>query len=474
MPAATSRAHGPLPWATFVLPLTALAAVVYLPLLHVPFVADDYANLLYPGNFVAPASPLFRPVETVLFLLLRGAFGGNPLPWHMASVAGQVAAVLLAFTALRALHALLQSSETTGTDPGARAAGPAAATTVLWALTPRAVQAVVWPSALSDLAYSICVLAGLAHWLAARRSGRTWHLWAVGFWYAVGLGSKEAAVILPVVCGAADFCLARRTRLRPLLPQALVAALYALFQLDRPALLARLPWHPPFLYDVTGGYGFVGWAALARHLLVYPTLTLLPWVHQDWGYHWRHDVLLAIPVYALLGRWLTCGGARRFGALWLMITAAPAMLFAPFDVSDLYLYLPALGVALALATEAMEFYRRGRTMLALTVAAAVVTAQVLPLVHTEVAWRVDTAAFSRERSAILSAARAHPDATLVLRGLPAFSGEVYLFMDAFPYLMQWLAPGFTGRVLLNPRTCHTGLVLTFASDGSLAPVPNAC
>lgn len=433
------------PWAALALPLALLAAAVYVPLLHVPFVADDYANLLYPGNFVAPASPLFRPVETLLLIGLRRAFGLNPLPWHLFGVALHVTAVLLAFTALRSLAG----------------DAPAAAGAALFAVAPRAVQAVVWPSALSNLAYSVCVLAGLAHWLAEGRTGRAWHLWAAALWYLLGLGSKEAAAVLPVLCVTADLCCGAPVRARRLVPFALVAALYAAFQLDRPMLLAQLPWHPPFLYAITGGYGFVGWVGLARHLLVYPTLVVLPWVHQTWGYHWRHDALAALPVYALLVRWLVCGGTRRFGALWLMVTAAPAMLFAPFDVSDLYLYLPALGACLAWAAEVWALIGRGRATAALALAAAVTAAQLLPLIRNETAWRVDTAAFSRARAAILSAAAAHPDATLVLRGLPAFDGEVYLFMDAFPYLTQLLAPGFRGRVLLGRQAPNGALVLSF-------------
>lgn len=449
--------------------LLVLSAALYVPLLALPFVADDYPNLLHPWNFVAAASPEFRPLQSVLLVAQRAAFGLVAWRWHLLSLALHLGCVGAAYALALRLAA--------GRGAPWRATALAAVAAAVFLLDPRGIQAVVWPSAVGDLGYSLAFLAALLVWCgpgsaAGGRGGVRPYLCSA--LYLVALGFKEAAILLPLVLLAAGFTLhprglGWRERLGPLLPCLLVGAAFGAFEAVRPGLLRLLGDRAVFVYAVTGGYHLVRGRLLARNALAYPELTLFPWLPQAWALQPQHLRLLAGPAGALLLYWWMRGGLRRLGVVWIAATVAPALLFAPYDVSDLYLYLPVLGLGLALAEEVWPpGPGASPRLLGAAALAALLFLEGVGFARLSTAWRRDGAAFSRARATLVAVARAHPTATLLVRGLPAFDGEVYLWMDAFPFVLRLLAPDFQGRVTTRPAAAGPGaLVLSFGPGGRL-------
>jgi hypothetical protein len=440
--------------------LALAGAAVYVPLRRLPFLADDYPNLLWPWNFIAPASPLFRPLHGALLWAGRAAFGLDAAAWHLGSLALHTGVLALAFALA------LRWAGWAGRPPLATAA----LTTALFAADPRAAQAVLWPSACGDLAYAAGFLGACLAW--PRRP------WLAAGLFLLALLAKEQAIVLPAALAVGEALRlrggGRPPAWRALAPSLGVAAAFGGFEAVRPAVLRALGDRQPFLPPVTGGYGLVPPGMLLRHVVQYPGLTLFPWVTQAWALGpWWHDLVLAVPAAALAWRWLRLGGLRRAGVLWVLATVLPPVAFAPFDVSDLYLYLPFFGAALAAAEEAVAAVRRGPAAAALLAVAAFAALEVTALGRIRQAWARDGEAFARARAAILARARAEPETGLVLRGLPGADGEVYLWMDTMPYLLQLLAPGFRGGVWLDappPPGAGPVVTLTFGPDGRLLAV----
>jgi hypothetical protein len=160
--------------------LFALAILVYLPALSIPFIVDDYDQIPLAHQFAAQGwTPLFynhelRARATYMFLSagLDRVFGFSPVIFHLASVLINALCVLLVY----ASGVWLEIGET--------AAFWAAA---FFAIQEGHQEAIVWPAAAGDL---LVFLFGMAAWVC-------WVKWLQGSswkWYAMAIAAFLPAI----------------------------------------------------------------------------------------------------------------------------------------------------------------------------------------------------------------------------------------------------------------------------------------
>ena len=181
--------------------IAGLVASLYVPAYYAGFVYDDWLHVVdepVPENagqlvqiFLEPMSPLvpyYRPIPRLLNVAQKAIHGANPLPFHALNLALGIACAL-------ALRSLLVS-RAIGASPvwAARAA-------MVFAVHPIAADC-IYPiaSGRETLLPTLFTWLAIAAYLQATVRGRT----AALLCFALGLLSKEQAVVTPVLLGLAD------------------------------------------------------------------------------------------------------------------------------------------------------------------------------------------------------------------------------------------------------------------------------
>jgi len=182
-----------------------LAVLVHLPSLQDGFALDDVRDiqeneavhglgrlgdlLLSPYRAdIPPARSPYRPVTSASFALSWALGGGSPVVFHALNVGLHAAAT----AAVLALLALLGASLVWSV------AGAA-----LFAVHPVHVEAVANVVGRGDVLAALFVVLGVLVHLATRISG-AWKVGGVAVAYALALGSKESAVMLPALLAAVE------------------------------------------------------------------------------------------------------------------------------------------------------------------------------------------------------------------------------------------------------------------------------
>ncbi len=226
--------------------IAALAILLYLNTLGVPFLYDDLAEIsLNPRVHRLAVIPslltteffhgewgvgiVYRPIlaATIPPLFLLG--GGTAWPFHVANIL---------------LHALVACLVAAVVARLARRALPGLLAGLIFAAHPVHTEAVAWISGRSEL--MVAAFGLLAWWLHLRaREGSRWSGLGAAACLAAALGSKETAVGLPFLFGAADLLLpppGRRGAARSPLPALYFAygALLVLWVTARFVVLGQL------------------------------------------------------------------------------------------------------------------------------------------------------------------------------------------------------------------------------------------
>jgi tetratricopeptide (TPR) repeat protein len=231
------------PWRAHALAASAaaLAVLVYLNALDNPFVYDDHRLVLENYSIRDPSNlralllnDVFRPVVNVSYALDYAIWRLKPFGYHLTSVLLHAANIVLLFVLMRTLagdavpmttprgeatraapvpskagkkqkSAIARPARDPAVPATANAAAFAAA--AVWAVHPLMTQAVGYVSGRSEV---LCAFFFLPAFLLLR----AWALGGDGRWLASGLacwllalGSKETAVMLPVVLLACDWLL---------------------------------------------------------------------------------------------------------------------------------------------------------------------------------------------------------------------------------------------------------------------------
>jgi len=332
--------------------LLAVVAVVFAPTLAGEFVFDDHrfietnravANPESWSKFFTDATtadPSFsqgivRPMRTFEFAFDHALFGPSPAGFHFHSLLWHAASAALLLFVLRRLVG------------DARAAFAGA---LLWAVHPVQVESVGWISSRGDVATGACCL--LAILCALRTAGRDLDFFISLAAAAVATLYKETAVALPIVIAVLVWT--RRSR-APIWPYLVVVGTYLVY---RHRVQPRGDMGVSF---VLGGSALGTFATMIRAFGWYLVEPLLPAQSLDWyltpsttfadvavfGWLLVHAALAtsAVALRNRAPRWTLC--VACFYAFLLPVANWP--FFTGIPTAERFLYLPLVGVALALA-----------------------------------------------------------------------------------------------------------------------------
>lgn len=375
-----------------------VAAVVFLPSVSGEFVYDDDAlivsnALIQDPRLVGTAltsdvfayrsaageatSPYWRPTTMAWLIAMHRLFGlESAAGWHAGNIALHALVTALAFALMRRL----------GMGPLV-----AAAAALVFAVHPTRTENVAWVSGVPDLLVGAGMLGALLLALRARDAAKAWRrplLWAAALGvYALALGAKEIAIVLPILLffvllpwgqrdeiDAAESGEAPRplwSRARPALLASLpFAALAVVYLLIRHSIVGNAGATNP---DAPGAAGAIKSAPLVgafylRQMLapiwLGPTYPLRP-VATPGLFNFAIPLAVCLAaagglLYLALGR--PRSRAALVGLAILLLTAAPAA-WAPAHapelmVQDRYLYVPLLGLAMALAAGGQRLLAR--------------------------------------------------------------------------------------------------------------------
>lgn len=357
------------------------------------------ADLVYDS----PHADYWAPLTVLSRLLDVSLFGLSPAAHHLANLALHALNVVLVFFVLRRL---------TGR------AGAAAFAAAVLAVHPLHVESVAWVTERKDvlaLIFWLATLAAYARWVERPAAAR----WAaVVAAFAAGLLCKPSLVTLPVVLLLLDrWPLARA---QPWIR--LVREKWLLFALSAASVAITV------VANLHGGLVESGSLSLrarvanaadayVRYLrdAVWPAHLGLGYAHQG-GASLAHVLACAALLAAVTAVCVLQRRRRPYlltGWAWFFVTALPTIGLLQSGLqgrADRFMYIPLLGLTLAIGTLAEDWARgsavRGRVAVA---AAVAVVLALVPLTRRQVTfWRDDAALFARaaevDRSSVIAAA----------------------------------------------------------------------
>ncbi len=354
-----------------------LVALAYLPGLRGPFVFDDFPNILNnPAVALAEltpqalrtaalsnhSGPLGRPVAALSFGLDHYRVGGfYPLAFKLTNLAIHLLNVLLVYAIA------VRLARRVGAGEGAVAVGVFCA--LLWGLHPLQLTSVLYVVQRMTSLAGTFTLAAVLCWVEARgrwgqRPATGWLL-ACGGLFALGVFTKENAILLPLYLAVIEWCLWRPTAVDD--PGRRMANRFFALTLLAPLLvgLALLAVKPGLLLDGYASRPFTLGERLlteARVLWFYVGLIALPTPARLGLYHddiaistWLLDpwtTLLALDGWALaLGATFLLrrrAPAFTFGVLWFLAGHALESTVVPLEIAHEHRnYLPSLGLIFA-------------------------------------------------------------------------------------------------------------------------------
>jgi len=336
--------------AIVLLPFVA-GVLVYADTLAYGFVWDDtiilfdkvrhYRSLL--DVFREPAGlaglRVYRPITFGSYWLDVLVWGRTALGFHLTGVV------------LHGMNAALVARVARGLGC---APWPAVLAGLLFAVHPIHSEAVSWVACRADILATTCALLAVMVALEDRVRPRAMWLGAIALTTLAAVGSKEVGVAVPVVLAVLEIVggAAGRPRWqRPVVAAAAVAFYVAMRPLDRAVGLGM---------DVVGLDGLAG---VLGALGFYVGQTVLPWGVTAYVPEAPHGV--GVMAWALAGLVAGVGVVlagerqgtlRRFGLAWFALGIGPPLLVAVAEmlqtkVSERYLYLPSVGLALMVAGE---------------------------------------------------------------------------------------------------------------------------
>jgi tetratricopeptide (TPR) repeat protein len=354
-------------WACFVLATT---LVCYVGTLNFDFVYDDREQIVenyriqswqyVPSYFsqhvwshISPKDPsnFYRPAFLLWLRINHALFGLHPGWWHLTTILLHLLVTLLVFLLANRI----------GLNEWC-----AAVAALIFGIHPVHLEAVAWISGVTEPLLAIGFIASLLAYLKWRsQSSQAWP-WIVAslMLFAIGLLTKETAIILPVFIMAWEivFPSSRGTPgkfslrtsasrvLRPAIPFILIAALYLAV---RKIVLGEI------------SHAFTP-LPLKTLLLTAPSLLWFYLKHLCWpfGQSAFYDqpyvststvkgflapAAMLVLVLALLTRIAHRSRPVTFAGLWLLLPILPVLnlrVFAEGDIAhDRYLYLPSVGFA---------------------------------------------------------------------------------------------------------------------------------
>ena len=339
--------------------LTAVAAAYY-PLAHAGWLLWDDASYVYrnplvvdtdwPGQlrgaFTSIQCSNYHPLTMLSHVLVWRLAGDRPLAHHLVNVALHLLNGLLVYTLLRLLSI---------TRP------VAAALSALFLIHPANVPAVAWIAERKEVLATALYLTSACSWLAAQSAADKKHTWVTLAVFSGGgaLLAKPTAVTLPAILLLLAWFRRGRLELSAILavgPLALgaVALAGATIAAQSTTAVQDVPWSqrvPLVLH--TGAWYVIHWllpVGLSPHHPRY-----VHWLSWDGHAIGGLAVVVALATVAI-------ASVRRMrgvtlGVAWFLIGWLPVSGVIPVGkaaVADRYLYLPQVGLLIALGTLVMN------------------------------------------------------------------------------------------------------------------------
>jgi hypothetical protein len=371
------------------------------------FMQDDFAWLMLRSQVVDLHSllwALFTPLaqgtvrvfsERAFFMVFSYFFGLHALPYRIFIFANQLLNVALVMLVARKL---------TGSALGGFLAP------FLWLANAVLVMPMIWTSSYNEIQCATFLLLSFYLFLRYTETGERRFYWLQWLTFVLGFGSLEINVVYPAIAALYAILFAR-SYLRPTLPMFAVSAAFAL--IHRVASTVKqgfyydLDFHPRPVFTTLIAYWNI--------LFGVPDYVRL-WNRPYW---WGVAAVVLLSA-AILGfvAWQTW--KRRFLPLflvgWFVIILSP-LLPVHNHVSDYYLYIPAIGLAMLAAHAISLAWQRGVGLTAL--AAGLALLYLIPSAMTaRVAMRYHFNRAQQARTLVQSVAYAkhiHPGKTILLR-----------------------------------------------------------
>lgn len=341
-------------WGAYAL-LTVLALVAFWNSLGAAFVSDDY-DFLYTiaGSseawwhwFFAPqnAGPLFyRPLHNIFFILGKAVFGLTPWPYHVAIV------LLHAFTAVVVYRSLRQVA----TLPRKLVLLLAA----LWVVAPVHAESVAWVTGGVSVLAGLPAALSLYYYIKARTRNVRHYFEIAAVWWFVSLLAKESTLTWPVALLLLDVIVLQSGGLwqrfkHMLFPKVCFVLVGIVYFIVRYSALGTL----------VGGYGqaihtqfdLAGMAKmLVSSLLLFVSSGAVKYQAALMAYNHLWPSMVCVIVVAVIGyKFTKYRHLYTWGALVFLISILPQLnlgINLLTSEGERYLYLPALGVAIVVAT----------------------------------------------------------------------------------------------------------------------------
>lgn len=297
---------------------------------------------------VASVDSYYRPMFMALFTLNYSIFGTTAWGWHLVNVLIHVAVTLMVFWMLY--------EATDRRWLAAIAAG-------LFAVHPAHAESVAWVSGITDPLMALFVLPAFTFYLKFKKSGRKFFIaMAVGL-FLPALLSKETAIVLPLVIACCelfyfrDSAPLRKRVMNAVILAGLFIAPTAIYFLLRYVALAHQFMPPEARFALP-----LVLATTPLVIVKYLGLMLIPVGYSlqhyiapvgsflSWSFIGPLALLVAMAAAVLLVR----SRLLEFAAIWFILWLLPPLLglrsFEPeYFVQERYLYLPSIGICLALA-----------------------------------------------------------------------------------------------------------------------------
>jgi len=360
--------------------LALLTLLAWLPTLHNGFVnLDD--GFYVTGNpwvlkgltreglawtLTANVANNWHPLTLVSHMLDVQIFGLHAAGHHGTSLALHIANVLLLFAVLRGM---------TG------APGRSALVAALFAVHPTHVESVAWVAERKDVLSALFWILAMGAWTAWTRRPSTGRYLLVMVLMILGLASKPMVVTLPFALLLLDLWPLDRLQLGwrrlileklPLLALSAASSLVTLrYQTTSMVSLDLLPWTFRLSNAAVSYAAYLGKTLFPWHLAVFYPILAIP----AWKVVGSLALLLAITALAV---WK----ARRFpwlltGWLWFLGTLVPVIGLVQVGrqaMADRYLYLPSIGLFLALVWGIAELVKPRRVRIAVAAVAVLLLA----------------------------------------------------------------------------------------------------
>jgi len=205
-------------WLVGLIVTIALAAAVYWPGIHGPFLFDDFANLPELGKTgpvdnastlaryltSGTADPTGRPIAVASFLIDANDWPADPLPFKRTNILIHLLNGLLLFAVVRKL---LRAAAGGNAQNAARVDLAALLAMAFWLLHPRLVSTTLYVVQREAMLPATFTLLGLLGWLAGRdlvasgrsRAGTACQVVSLGLCTVLATLSKANGVLLPVL-----------------------------------------------------------------------------------------------------------------------------------------------------------------------------------------------------------------------------------------------------------------------------------